>query len=308
MPDHRLAEVFGYPISNQSPEAQRHRSEYLCPFHSYDPLQKCTKFLVRRKDGTNDGTYDERKNSNGVCSIAESGRISITCPVRFREDWVVQQDVAAFFFPGHGEWRTVPEVTLRNASGDVVGNIDFVMAAVDATGQVRDFGALEVQGVYISGNVGNTFRTYLGDPADTQLAAGPFHADYLSSVKRLLQQLIRKGVILSAWGKKQAIAVDEGFVESLQQPIIEVPLSEANMAWYIYHLGDDDRTGRYALRLSRVVYTTHEHFLQQFAVAEAGPLDSFVADLSSKIRMHQQTGKAISVHGAAEQDDELTDR
>lgn len=36
-----LAEVFGFPIENESPKAQRYRKQKLCPFNSRVP--NCTK-------------------------------------------------------------------------------------------------------------------------------------------------------------------------------------------------------------------------------------------------------------------------
>ena len=45
------------------------------------------------------------------------------------------------------------EVRLNDANGKSAGNIDVVPVSYDNDGKVLDFGALEVQAVYISGNV-----------------------------------------------------------------------------------------------------------------------------------------------------------
>ena len=83
MPNHPLAEVFGFPIDNFSPDATRHRDERLCPYNNIVP--ECTK--------------DKKDDPLGVCSIFDSGEIAITCPVRFREDWRIAHDAAFFIDP-----------------------------------------------------------------------------------------------------------------------------------------------------------------------------------------------------------------
>ena len=83
MPKYPLAEVFGFPTNNDSPEAQRYRKNCLCPYNNR--VANCTK--------------DKANDPLGVCSVFESeDRIAITCPVRFRQDWLIAEDAAAFFF------------------------------------------------------------------------------------------------------------------------------------------------------------------------------------------------------------------
>ena len=70
MQKHPLAEIFGYPADNFTPEADRYRINRLCPFNNKVP--NCTK--------------DKAKDPLGVCSIFDDGKIIITCPVRFRAE------------------------------------------------------------------------------------------------------------------------------------------------------------------------------------------------------------------------------
>jgi hypothetical protein len=79
-----LAEVFGYPVDNFSPVAMRYRAGKLCPFHNSASLQ-CTK--------------NSATDPLGVCSVFASDRLAITCPVRLRQDLVIVEDAARFFFP-----------------------------------------------------------------------------------------------------------------------------------------------------------------------------------------------------------------
>src|SRR5574341_834338 len=201
MPRQPLAEVFGYPISNFSAEANRHREYRLCPFNNKVP--NCTK--------------DKANDPLGVCSVFESsGQATITCPIRFREGWMIAIDAARFFFPPGVAWTSLTKLDLRDAQGGSAGKIDVVLVSYDERGRIVDFGSLEVQAVYISGNIRRPFEYYMEDPAHRHAMewAGRHypHPDYLSSSrKRLAPQLIYKGGILKSWAKKQAVALHRSF-------------------------------------------------------------------------------------------------
>ena len=220
---HPLAEVFGFPTSDQSAEAKRHRTKRLCPFNNKIP--NCTK--------------DKAQDPLGVCSVAHQGEQVITCPIRFRQGWRIADDAAEFFFPPEANWTALTEVRLKNAEGGSAGNIDVVLCAYDRAGKVYDFGFLEVQAVYISGNVRNPFEHYMEAPdqraaMDWTTQANYPRPDYLSSSrKRLAPQLIFKGGILNAWGKKSAVALNQGFFNTLPT-LPRVAKEDAEIAWMIY--------------------------------------------------------------------------
>src|SRR5689334_16222757 len=192
---HPLAEVFGYPIDNQSPEAVRHRSKRLCPFNNKVP--NCTK--------------DKANDPLGVCSIQDGEAVAITCPIRFRQNWLIADQAAAFFFTPDAKWTSLIEVRLNDQQGKSAGNIDIVLVSYDEQGRIIDFGSVEVQAVYISGNVRAPFAFFMQQPAERQDMdwrgrPGYPRADYLSSWrKRLAPQLLFKGGILHSWRKKQAV-------------------------------------------------------------------------------------------------------
>jgi hypothetical protein len=92
-----LGEVFGFPIDNMSAATDRHRRDRLCPFNNRVP--SCTK--------------DKANDPLGVCSVIDEGEVVITCPVRFRQDWIIATDAANFFFP-KSKWTTLTEVQLND--------------------------------------------------------------------------------------------------------------------------------------------------------------------------------------------------
>ncbi len=146
-PNHPLAEVFGYPCDNVSETALRYRKHKLCPFNNKVP--NCTK--------------DKAENPLGVCSLffgSETHPV-IICPIRFRQDWIIADDAASFFFDEDATWTSLIEVRLNDKHGKSAGNIDMVLVAYDECERVTDFGAVEIQGVYVSGNIRRPFEQCL---------------------------------------------------------------------------------------------------------------------------------------------------
>jgi hypothetical protein len=272
-PKHPLAEVFGFPTDDMSASANRHRTKRLCPFNNKVP--NCTK--------------DKAQDPLGVCSVFCGRDVVITCPIRFRQNWMIADDAADFFFPPEATWTTLTEVRLKDADSGSAGNIDVVICAYDKSGKVYDFGALEVQAVYISGNVRNPFERYIEAPAqrsamDWTNEENYPRPDYLSSSrKRLAPQLIFKGGIINAWNKKSAVALDRSFFNTLPKLPV-VPKEEADIAWMIYDLRQPKRQGdHYELFLERTVYTRFEPALIQITRSKPGKMEDFMRVLQSKV-------------------------
>lgn len=279
MPKHPLAEVFGFPIDNFSAETERYRKLKLCPYNNKVP--SCTK--------------DKAENPLGVCSVFEGDTLTITCPIRFRQDWLIAEDAAAFFFPEGTSWTSLTEIRLDDKHGRSAGNIDIVLVAYDEQGRIRDFGALEVQAVYISGNIRKAFDYYMEAPANhanmdwTGKKNYP-RPDYLSSSrKRLAPQLIYKGGILHTWGKKTAVALNRRFYETLPN-LEEVEREQAEIAWLIYDLQHDAARNRYQLTRYKTIYTQFGPALDKITRSEAGQVTQFLDHLQEKLDEKLENG------------------
>lgn len=279
MPKNPLAEVFGYPVDNFSPVAVGHRAGKLCPFHNSASLH-CTK--------------NSATDPLGVCTIVAGDGLAITCPVRLRQDLLIVEDAARFFFPQQTRYVTLTEVRLADRFGKSAGNIDIVLVALDAQNQIVDFGALEIQAVYISGNVSKAFHEYMKDPATNYAMPWPAKnypkPDYLSSSrKRLAPQLIYKGGILNQWGKKIAVAVHRPFFEQL--PVLpEVDAKDAEIAWLVYDLKYDDKFEQYKLHQAETKYTRFKPALDTITTAEPGDVAHFVAYLKKRVEVGRFVG------------------
>ena len=270
--NHPLAEVFGFPCDNLTKNAVRYRKLKLCPFPNKVP--NCTK--------------DKADNPLGVCSVFHGHNIAITCPVRFRQDWLIAEDAAAFFFPEGTSWTSLTEVRLNDKKGDTAGNIDVVLVAYDSTGKVTDFGALEIQAVYISGNVRRPFEHYMQKPEeragmDWRKETNYPRPDYLSSSrKRLVPQLLYKGGILNAWNKKIAVALDEGFFDTLPK-LKKVNPKKADIVWLVYEPAFAKSENLYSLKKAKTIYTRFDESLDKIIRPEVGTPDNFVEKLQEKL-------------------------
>ncbi len=275
-----LAEVFGYTIEDQSSRAARYRSKRLCPFNNKVP--NCTK--------------DKAKDPLGVCSIFHEENRVITCPVRFREDWLITDDAASFFFPEGTSWSSLTEVRLNDAYGKSAGNIDVVLVAYNETGKIIDFGALEIQAVYISGNVREPFEYYMKSPLkhstmDWSKEPNYPRPDYLSSSrKRLAPQLMFKGGILHSWGKKSAVALNKSFYDTLPE-LPRVKKAIADVAWIIYDLEKYkvDNCERFRLVKIDEVYTQFEPALLSITTPIPGNVDEFIKFLQERLDEKMET-------------------
>jgi hypothetical protein len=185
--------------------------------------------------------------------------------VRFRQDWIIADDAAEFFFPPNAKWTTLTEVRLADRDGKSAGNIDVVLVAYDDGGKVYDFGALEVQAVYISG-LQSTFDEYMTDPrgiANTHWRAGPDGGqpnDLRRSFDRVASQSLSKNGILQAWQKKTVVALNRSVFTSLLK-LDEVSAKDADIAWMVYDLNPrstSQRNSRFQeLVKVDVIYTRH---------------------------------------------------
>lgn len=265
-----LAEVFGFPIDNKSERAKRYRDNKLCPFNNI--VSNCTKNSI--------------EFPLGVCSIHHKGKPVIICPTRFREDWGIISDAAGFIFDQKSTWTHVGEIRLKDRHGKSAGNIDYVLVSYDDRGRVLDFGSLEVQAVYISGNLTGPFTAYLENPSPDFTWNQAFKSpkpDYLSSSrKRLIPQIIAKGSILKQWKRKQVVALQTSFYNTLPE-LPEFDKAESDFAFFLYDLDRVKKGTSQELKLQRVVYTKFTKTLEQIAKFEAGSIKDFTEILQKKL-------------------------
>lgn len=160
------------------------------------------------------------------------------------------------------------------------------IVSYDDKGRVVDFGSLEVQAVYISGNLTGPFTAYLENPSPEFNWAQAFKypkPDYLSSSrKRLIPQIIAKGSILKQWNKKQVVVLQTSFYNTLTT-LPEFDKAESDFAFFLYDLIPNSETQTLSLQLQRIVYTKFASALEQIARFEAGSIIAFTELLQKKL-------------------------
>jgi hypothetical protein len=226
--------------------------------------------------------------------VIHKDTVAVTCPVRLRQNNLIVADAANFFFPPNARFLTLTEVRLPDKNNRSAGNIDIVLVQLDEKDQVVDFGALEVQAVYVSGNVTKAFKHYMDNPSAHYNMEWPRNGyptpDYLSSSrKRLAPQLIYKGGILNEWGKKTAVAVHSAFFDQLP-PLIDVSPSVAEIAWLIYDLILDPVTNRYKMERKAIRHTKFKDALNTITTSEPGDIEDFINTLKVRIKKGNLTG------------------
>lgn len=240
-----LAEVFGFPVEDRSEQAERYRRLKLCPFNNRVP--NCTK--------------DKANDPLGVCSIYhdKSGVIEpvITCPIRFRQDWKIAENAAAFFFGPTVSWTSLSEVRLNDKNGQSAGNIDVVLVAYDERGRVVDFGFLLVQAAHYSQATSHCY-----------------------SFENLILQISHESDNLKKWRKKQAIVLPRSIYTGLPD-FVEVSAKKAEVAWLLYDLAWIDN--RYQLKLSQTIYTQFLPALDTITKFETDDINHFTQLLQCKV-------------------------
>jgi hypothetical protein len=255
-----------------------------CPFL---PNSACNK-----KGGVCSLRYYQQIDSGPVQGI---GPIITTCPNRFLEMSTIYQWVGKTLL-GTKEPVVLSEIgfldRLQNEAtseeeeggGDFIGRIDNVLLHPDR--QPLDWCALEIQGVYFSGQaMKKEFKMLAGHKGN----ALPFPAahrrpDWRSSgPKRLLPQLQTKTPTIQTWGKKIAVVIDEAFFGSLVGLDRERHLSNAEIAWFVVSYQPSE-TG-WKLAPKEVVFTKLEASVKALTGGTPLSKEAFEKQLVAKLKL-----------------------
>ena len=83
-----------------------------------------------------------------------------------------------------------------------------------------------------------------------------------------MPQIIAKGSILNQWNKKQVVALQSSFYDTLPS-LPEFNKADSDFAFFLYDLVPDNATNTLSLKLERVVYTKFANALEQIALLDA---------------------------------------
>ncbi|MEW5958316.1 MAG: NotI family restriction endonuclease [Chloroflexota bacterium] len=269
----RPAEIFGYPIGNKSDEAQDARQRQWCPFIN----KPCDK-----RSGLVDYPL-------GVCSVEHQKEFSAICPHRFEEQGTIQgipqvlEDIVLHYF---GDLDNI--VPFSGIKLPYVGMINYILIRYKPIkAEIDDFVMVEFQ----PNSVSEIKRVV---QARHDFAAGldirdqnySFSINTYDTFKRLIPQLLNKGIVYEAWNIKGYWVIQErvyanlvkqyGFKESGYSPEHASRLALYNLAPL------DDRL---ILTPSRYISTIVDEVYQIMRNNPGLPSkDEFVQILNTKLR------------------------
>jgi len=273
-----MGEVFGFPV-----DAGLLPTEGcgVCPFQG----GPCTKVSA--------------SDPLGICGLRHDNTLTVTCPMRFRQDNRIFRDVGDLAFGPGSDVVAVPEIRiLQVAGGSRVGKVDYMVGHRDSSGKIADFAALEVQSVYFSGrSLRGAFETYV------QQGVVPIGSerrpDFRSSAqKRLMPQLSLKVPVFRRWGQKFFVAVDASFFASL--PTFRRLDSKANseIIWLVYPFSRPGPGERYRMGDPEVVYASWDDV--QTALREGTPPEPGEIMVEMQQRMNLNMTVDLSARSASD--------
>lgn len=272
-PKKDIAEIFGYAPNDCSKACRSLWALNACPFVGLE----CSKW------------NHDKTICLGVCSVSSpNGKDCVVCPRRFygnhyRVLEVVSNDVFGeipfLTFQEYVEQReSIDEcvVALGHDSGREVGrglnmSMDWVLAHVkDVT--LVDYTGIEVQSIDITGNYRDNWYAYKNIESATVIPSSEHGMNWANVHKRLIPQLIRKGIVYSRSNYVKVglnfivpDVVFQKFEEILGDMTLQTNTSPNNLTVYTYDLSDVVEEGKIReLILNRKLTFNLEEFSQRF--------------------------------------------
>jgi hypothetical protein len=292
-----IAELFGYPADHNSVDSKLFWDTRSCPFTG----SSCSK---KNHDGTI--VY-------GTCSVSSNEGDVVICPNRlYSEDYKALRVVASdafgvkdfFTFPDYLKAKRSGSNPLNEKQGAVValghnsgkevsvGNqmsMDWVLAHVKNQGIVSYTG-VEVQSIDITGNYRDNWHFYQqwkqsGSMPSREKPSSAHGYNWANVHKRLIPQLIRKGLIYSRSSKVThglSFVLPEVVFQRFEQVLgtgFKKPKGTGAdvLSVYTYNLADFDGTAIRPLALNRHIQFTLAEFSERF-VSGANIPDGNVLD------------------------------
>lgn len=228
-------EIFGVSTGETPTKQQIQGIQYqYCPFLD----SECTKF---RKS--------EPHVKIGSCVLGHQDQPVIICPERFKVP-VVFKAIEDRYFSGRGvTW--VPEVSLGDR-----GSIDYVVALTNGNRDLDDFLCVEIQANGTTGTPWpgvNYFRNkYVMKDAPKSTYGFNWANEY---TKTLTQQLLKKGTLIEAWGKKIIVIIQDSGIDYIRDQGKGVRDHRDNDSVHFMPFSMDYRGGRWELSVSGRFYS-----------------------------------------------------
>ena len=265
----KVAEIFGYDVSDLSVAAWRARDARHCRFRN----SPCTK--------------SSKIDPLGVCTLSDGQSAAALCPVRFLEHQRIFADAAAIAFGQGSSFGVFPEIRIleiphkdEGGRSNKIGKVDFLLGEID-DGRITDFAAVEIQAAYFSGgSLRKVFEHFMTerslDGIDTRR-----RPDFRSCAqKRLIPQLQLKIPVFRRWGKKFFVVVDKEFFDSLPA-VPETTPSNSELTWLSYPIVHDGLA--YSLSDPRIAYSEWDEIQNSLREGKPPEPHEIIREMQAKL-------------------------
>jgi hypothetical protein len=269
----RPAEIFGNPISDNSPEASRARNNHWCPFME----RKCSK-----SSRLIDYPF-------GVCTVEHGDSFYTICPHRFEEKGTINEiplvieNIALHYFGNLANLVLFSEIRLPN-----VGSIDFVLVRhKPMKAEIDDFVPVEFQSDSTTGTgpLVQGLRDFVAGQ-DILKKTYSFGINTYDTIKRSMTQLFNKGILYEKWGVKSYWVIQEYIYANLvkRYGLKHEGFSEDHASRFA--LQDfSSADGKIGLHATRFVSVSVDEVYQAMRNNPGLPRkDQFLANLSEKLK------------------------
>lgn len=285
-----IVEIFGFNPTDISEECREHWSNGVCPF----TFNQCHK------------TNHDKSITYGVCSVTTPYGDCVICPNRlyankYQSLREVSKDVFGPEVPllMYGEYlerrNSLREYVVAlgmNSGGEVQIkglSMDWVLARI-MDGKLVEYIGIEVQSIDITGNYRANWNAYKNIECIDNIPPSEHGLNWANVHKRLIPQLIRKGIIYS-----KSVYVTKGlffivpdvvyrkFEEILGGDMtpVDPPVSDS-ITVHTYSLGLEDQNGHRELQIERKLTFSLEEMSRRFIsgpnLPPSGVLDQAVKD------------------------------
>jgi hypothetical protein len=218
-------EIFGYPPSNRSSEAESYRNRYICPFRTGP--QECDRDN-KVSNLTNPNTGELLvSNQTGACMAWNNPRWSempypvIICPYRFLEGDLVFGAIRNMFLGG-GRIAILEELGIGRT-----GTADGMMVEIDEEDNIEQLAHIEFQSDCTTGTRGlvESVRDFNdGDQIwDNNYDYG---LNSKASIKGSSLQMITKGYFFERYEVPSIWVIQDYLFEYMRQRVYSIPLVE----------------------------------------------------------------------------------
>ena len=162
------------------------------------------------------------------------------------------------------------------------GKVDFVIADVDAeSNQVKEFISVELQAVDISGSVSSAFEATCNSQMLDRRPS--FGFNWANVRKRYVSQLIAKGFFHHHWNSRIVAVLQTAVYNEFRKYIEfdELVPSQGNIVFMLY---DYSMTEPFAMKLDRVVATSHGSLMTGSLYRQAPAKQAYVDRILARLR------------------------